>query len=73
MCTAETLQELDSNLKTAIDVMRNMDFPVTAVASGSELFLRFITFATLDYKVIILCMNIFEYNLYSDSGQTLDY
>lgn len=49
--TAETVQELDSNFQTTIDIMRNTDVPVTAVASGCELFLRFITFAKLDYKV----------------------
>lgn len=31
--------------------MRSMENPVTAIASGSELFLRFITLATLDTPV----------------------
>jgi len=31
--------------------MKNTDYPVTAVASGCELFLRFITLAKLDTKV----------------------
>ncbi|XP_022919605.1 translation initiation factor eIF2B subunit alpha [Onthophagus taurus] len=43
-----TVQELDENIKTAIDVMRNTDYPVTAINSGCELFLRFITLAKLD-------------------------
>ncbi len=51
MIVAETVQELDSNFQTTIDIMRNTDVPVTAVASGCELFLRFITFAKLDYEV----------------------
>lgn len=51
MITAETLQELDGNLKLAVAAMRTTDYPVTAVASGCELFLRFITLATLDNKV----------------------
>uniref|UniRef100_A0A1B6CXV9 Translation initiation factor eIF2B subunit alpha n=1 Tax=Clastoptera arizonana TaxID=38151 RepID=A0A1B6CXV9_9HEMI len=55
---SETLQELDANLKTAIDVMQKLDCPVTAVASGSELFLRFITFATLDFKTFMDCKRI---------------
>jgi len=33
--------------------MSNTDYPVTAVASGSELFLRFITLAALDHKVSV--------------------
>lgn len=45
---ADTCQELCANLKRAIGVMRNTDYPTTAVASGSELFLRFITLASLD-------------------------
>jgi translation initiation factor eIF-2B subunit alpha len=48
---AETVQELDSNLQAAVDAMKNTDYPVTAVASGCELFLRFITLAKLDTKV----------------------
>lgn len=49
--SAETVQELDSNLRTAIEVMKNTDCPVTAVVSGCELFLRFITLAKLDTSV----------------------
>ncbi|XP_075231885.1 eukaryotic translation initiation factor 2B subunit alpha [Lycorma delicatula] len=55
---SETVQELDANLKNAVDVMRNTDFPVTAVASGSELFLRFITLAALDNKPFADCKKI---------------
>ncbi|XP_022193298.1 translation initiation factor eIF-2B subunit alpha [Nilaparvata lugens] len=56
--TSETVQELDANLKKAVDVMRNTDMPVTAVASGSELFLRFITLAALDVKTFAECKKI---------------
>lgn len=51
MFSAETIQELVAKLKTAVQVMRDTDCPVTAVVSGSELFLRFITLATLDTRV----------------------
>ncbi|XP_076766297.1 eukaryotic translation initiation factor 2B subunit alpha isoform X3 [Xylocopa sonorina] len=37
----------------AIDAMRSTENPVTAIASGSELFLRFITLATLDTPKIL--------------------
>lgn len=55
---SETVQGLDENLKIAIDVMKNSDFPVTAVISGSELFLRFITLARLDTKTFEECKQI---------------
>lgn len=48
--TAETIQELVTKLKRAVKIMRSTDCPITAVVSGSELFLRFITLATLDYS-----------------------
>lgn len=50
---AETVQELRYCLQNAIDAMRSTENPVTAIASGSELFLRFITLATLDTPVRI--------------------
>ena len=45
------MQELRARLHEAIDAMRSTDHPITAVASGSELFLRFITLTTLDDTV----------------------
>lgn len=48
---AETVQGLDENLKIGIDVMRSTDYPITAINSGCELFVRFITLAKLDTKV----------------------
>ncbi|XP_069685233.1 translation initiation factor eIF2B subunit alpha isoform X1 [Periplaneta americana] len=56
--TSETVQELDSNLQAAVDAMKKTDYPVTAVASGSELFLRFITLAKLDTKTFGECKSI---------------
>uniref|UniRef100_A0A8D9B813 Translation initiation factor eIF2B subunit alpha n=1 Tax=Cacopsylla melanoneura TaxID=428564 RepID=A0A8D9B813_9HEMI len=53
----ETVQELDSNLRTAIEAMKNTDCPVTAVVSGCELFLRFITLAKLDTSTFSECKN----------------
>nr|CAD7399442.1 unnamed protein product [Timema cristinae] len=55
---AETVQELDSNFQVAVDTMKNTDYPVTAVASGCELFLRFITLAKLDTKTFEACKSI---------------
>lgn len=49
---AETVQGLDENLKEGIEVMRNTDYPVAAINSGCELFLRFITLAKLDTTVL---------------------
>lgn len=46
-----TIQGLDENLKDAILTIKTSDYPVTAINSGCELFMRFITFAKLDYKV----------------------
>ncbi|XP_012163246.1 translation initiation factor eIF-2B subunit alpha isoform X1 [Bombus affinis] len=55
---SETVQELRYCLQNAIDAMRSTENPVTAIASGSELFLRFITLATLDTPVRILLYNL---------------
>lgn len=54
---AETVQEVQYCLQNAIDAMRSLDYPVTSIASGSELFLRFITLASLDTPVRILINN----------------
>lgn len=55
---SETVQELRSNLQAAVDTMKNTDYPVTAVASGCELFLRFITLAKLDTETFGECKTI---------------
>lgn len=54
----ETVQELRICLQHAIDAMRSTETPVTAIASGSELFLRFITLATLDTPSFAECKGI---------------
>ncbi|XP_072756679.1 translation initiation factor eIF2B subunit alpha [Anoplolepis gracilipes] len=55
---SETVQELRICLQDAIDAMRSTETPVTAIASGSELFLRFITLATLDTPSFAECKKI---------------
>ncbi|XP_015113134.1 translation initiation factor eIF-2B subunit alpha isoform X1 [Diachasma alloeum] len=55
---SETVQELRYRLQEAIDAMRSMDYPVTSIASGAELFLRFITLATLDTPSFAECKGI---------------
>ncbi|KAG6441773.1 translation initiation factor eIF-2B subunit alpha [Manduca sexta] len=53
-----TVRELDLNLQLAVDAMRHCDQPVTAISSGCELFMRFITFARLDVKSFEECEQI---------------
>lgn len=55
---SETVQELQYCLQNAVDAMRSADHPVTSIASGSELFLRFITLATLDTPSFAECKGI---------------
>ncbi|XP_059053563.1 translation initiation factor eIF-2B subunit alpha [Achroia grisella] len=53
-----TVRELDKNLQLAVEAMRHCDQPVTAISSGCELFMRFITFAKLDVKSFEECEQI---------------
>lgn len=62
MISAETVQELDSNLQFAIEVMRDTDYPITAIVSGCELFRRFITLAQLDNTSVSNRKYNFHYN-----------
>ncbi|KAH0568246.1 translation initiation factor eIF-2B subunit alpha [Cotesia glomerata] len=55
---SETVQEVQYCLQNAIDAMRSLDYPVTSIASGSELFLRFITLASLDTPSFAECKGI---------------
>lgn len=55
---AGTIQELDANFRNAIAQMKATSFPVTSVTSGCELFLRFITLATLDFKNFQDCKHV---------------
>lgn len=52
------MQELDNKLSKAIAAMRKTDHPVTSVASGTELFQRFITLTRLDIRVSLKTLNI---------------
>ena len=57
---AETVQELSENLKTAIASVKSTDHALVAsIASGCELFLRFITLTALDSPVSDWCNNKF--------------
>jgi len=67
---AETVQELRICLQHAIDAMRSTETPVTAIASGSELFLRFITLATLDTPVRMLKFKLMIYRKTKTSNKT---
>ncbi|CAH2085653.1 unnamed protein product [Euphydryas editha] len=53
-----TVRELDHNLQLAVEAMRHCNQPVTAISSGCELFMRFITFAKLDVKSFEECEQI---------------
>lgn len=55
---SETIQGLNNHLKNGINIMKNCNYPLTAINSGSELFLRFITFAALDNSEYAVCKNI---------------
>ncbi|KAK6644410.1 hypothetical protein RUM43_000677 [Polyplax serrata] len=56
--TSATIQELHFTFRTAIGIMKKSRFPVTAVASGCELFMRFITLAALDNKNFQQCKQV---------------
>ncbi|XP_057670226.1 translation initiation factor eIF-2B subunit alpha [Diorhabda carinulata] len=55
---SETVQELETNLKNAIQEMKNSNYTVAAINSGCELFLRFITLAALDTRDFEKCKTI---------------
>ncbi|CAG9824000.1 unnamed protein product, partial [Phaedon cochleariae] len=55
---SETVQELEANLKDAISQMKNSNYTVAAINSGCELFLRFITLASLDTRDFDECKKI---------------
>ena len=54
---AETLSELRENLKEVIEVLTRTEGSVTSISSGCELFLRFITLASLDNPVCLICFS----------------
>jgi len=54
----DTIQELHTTIQNAVKAMRNSDYPITAVVSGSELFSRFITLGKFDDKTMDECKEI---------------
>ncbi|XP_059611405.1 translation initiation factor eIF-2B subunit alpha [Phlebotomus argentipes] len=54
----DTVQELHTTIKTAIETMRQTEQPLTAVISGCELFSRFITLAKIDDITMEECKTI---------------
>lgn len=54
----DTVQELHSTIQTAVKTMRQSDHPITEIVSASELFSRFITFATFDDKTAHECKEL---------------
>ncbi|CAH1108099.1 unnamed protein product [Psylliodes chrysocephalus] len=55
---SETVQELEANLKEAIEAMKNTNYTVAAINSACELFIRFITLAALDTRDFEKCKKI---------------
>ncbi|XP_014229336.1 translation initiation factor eIF-2B subunit alpha [Trichogramma pretiosum] len=55
---SKTIQELREQLIDAIAILRTCDCPITAINSGSELFLRFITLTALDTQPFEECKKI---------------
>ena len=60
---AETLSELRENLKEVIEVLTRTEGSVTSISSGCELFLRFITLASLDNPVCCNCLSCMHIKL----------
>ncbi|XP_077995628.1 translation initiation factor eIF2B subunit alpha-like [Glandiceps talaboti] len=56
--TAETLSGLRAQLKDCIDWLTHTDSMVTSISSGCELFLRFITLASLEHSNFQECKKI---------------
>ncbi|XP_050431964.1 translation initiation factor eIF-2B subunit alpha isoform X2 [Adelges cooleyi] len=55
---SETVQELDVNLQSAVEVITRGSIKVTGVSSGCALFMRFITFAKLDNISFAECKKV---------------
>ncbi|KAJ8042791.1 Translation initiation factor eIF-2B subunit alpha [Holothuria leucospilota] len=55
---AATLSELRDNLKNCVQWLKDTDSSTTAITSGCELFLRFITLTALDQSNFTECKNI---------------
>ena len=63
LIVAETLSELTKNLKEVIEVLTRTEGSVTSISSGCELFLRFITLASLDNPVRLNCFSCMHIKL----------
>ncbi|KAL1506818.1 hypothetical protein ABEB36_006109 [Hypothenemus hampei] len=75
-----TVQELVTNLKKAIDSMKNANLPVAVIMSCCELFLRFITLVGLDggsfnecKEVMLSRGNLFLHNLDEARGKIVKF
>ncbi|XP_035233058.1 translation initiation factor eIF-2B subunit alpha-like, partial [Stegodyphus dumicola] len=56
--TSETIQELDSNIKSVVEALNCVDCSVTSVKSACELFMRFITLTSLDHSDFKECKRV---------------
>ncbi|XP_054718649.1 translation initiation factor eIF-2B subunit alpha-like [Uloborus diversus] len=56
--TSETIQGLDSNIKAVVEALNGVDCSVTSVKSACELFMRFITLASLDHSDFKECKQV---------------
>lgn len=56
--TSETIQGLDSNIKSVVAALNGVDCSVTSVKSACELFMRFITLASLDHSDFKECKEV---------------
>lgn len=52
------MQELNTEIQTAVKTMRTSRYPITAIVSASELFSRFITLARFDDKTADQCKEL---------------
>ncbi|CAL1300004.1 unnamed protein product [Larinioides sclopetarius] len=56
--TSETIQGLEKSIKSLVEALNTVDFSVTSVKSACELFMRFITLASLDHSDIKECKRV---------------
>ncbi|GIY06427.1 translation initiation factor eIF-2B subunit alpha [Caerostris extrusa] len=56
--TSETIQGLEKNIKSLVEALNTVDCSVTSVKSACELFMRFITLASLDHSDIKECKSV---------------
>ncbi|GBM71308.1 Translation initiation factor eIF-2B subunit alpha [Araneus ventricosus] len=56
--TSETIQGLEKSIKSLVEALNTVNFSVTSVKSACELFMRFITLASLDHSDIKECKRV---------------